>query len=202
MSPPPPRDPELTRARILDAATTLFVQQGFSDLSMSQLAAAAGVTKSLIHHHFGAKEQLWEVVKQRALEGYFAEQMQMLEAADQPGTDLLHASVVAYFRFLQRNPQAVRLYAWAHLEGDKACSEVDREVVRLGAERLREAQAAGLMRTDINPTHVIATFVMTCSHWFQSRLDHEHWPGIGDDDAFLDDFLKLFMDGLRPPEPS
>lgn len=193
-----PRDPEQTRARILKAAEELFVEHGFSGVAMSQLARAAGVTKSLIHHHFGSKERLWEEVKERFFERYFSDQMAMLEAAGEADLLLLRRSVVTYFRFLQENPAAVRLFAWAHLEGDASCSEMDAALVEAGAEWIRQAQRRGLLRDDLNPTHVIAVFVMTCTQWFEAKSHHRHWPGMGEDEAFLQDFLTIFTEGVAP----
>lgn len=192
------RDPELTRTRILDAAETLFVELGFSAVKLSALARSAGVTKSLIHHHFGSKEQLWEAVKNRAFERYFTAQMAMLEEAGEPNAELLRSSVVAYFHFLRDNPGVVRLFAWTHLEGDSHCSDLDNQLVGAGAEWVRQTQERGLLRQDINPTHVIAIFVMTCTQWFEAKCHHENWPGMGSDEAFLEDFLKIFMEGVTP----
>lgn len=197
-SPAGTRDPELTRSRILQAATELFVEQGYSAVSMSQVAKAAEVTKSLIHHHFGSKERLWEAVKERAFEHYFVEQMAMGERVGEPDADFLRDSVTAYFRFLKDNPTVVRLFAWAHLEEDAACGEMDRSLVEAGAKWIRQAQQRGVLRDDVNPTHVIASFVMTCTQWFEARSHHAHWPGIGDDEAFLEDYLKIFMEGMTP----
>ena len=55
-------DPEATRESILDAATALFVDRGYEGVSMSAIAKDAGVTKSLIHHHFGTKAELYRDV--------------------------------------------------------------------------------------------------------------------------------------------
>lgn len=192
------RDPEQTRLRIMEAGAELFVEHGFSSVTMSQLAKSAGVTKSLIHHHFGSKERLWEAVKERAFERYFSTQMAMLEEAGEPDAALLGASVEAYFRFLQANPEVVRLFAWTHLEGDASRGELDAQLVGAGAEWVRQAQQRGLLRDDVNPTHVIATFVMTCTQWFEAKCHHQHWPGMGSDDAFLEDFLRIFLEGLLP----
>ena len=78
------RDPDLTRRQILAAALDLFVENGFADVSMRQIAEKSGVTKSLIHHHFGSKEALWEATKEQALAQYAAEQKQELEQAGAP----------------------------------------------------------------------------------------------------------------------
>lgn len=194
------RDPERTRETILEAATGLFIEHGVSAVSMSNIARAAKVTKSLIHHHFGSKAELWETVKETAFTQYFTGQMAMLEEAEDPDPALLKDSVEEYFRFLKDNPGVVRLFAWTHLEGDSTCMEMDQALVALGAERIRQVQAKGLFRKDVNPSHVVATFVMACTQWFEAKCHHQHWPGMGSDEAFLEDFMKLLLEGLLPRE--
>ena len=192
------RDPELTRARILEAAFDLFVEKGFAAVSMREIAAQSEVTKSLIHHHFGGKEELWDAAKELAFSQYFHGQQEELNNAEKPGPELLMNGVVRYFHFLRDNPKVVRLFAWTHLEGDTSCSHLDGKLVGLGAERVRQAQEAGLMRADVNPTHVVTIFVSLCTQWFEAREHHAEWPGMGNDDEFLEDFLKVFMGGLLP----
>ncbi len=46
-----------TRARIRDAATALFGEQGFG-VGVRAIAAAAGVSPGLVNHHFGSKDGL------------------------------------------------------------------------------------------------------------------------------------------------
>src|SRR6056297_2990920 len=196
MNQPATRDADRTRQRILDAAFARFVERGFADVSMREIAEQSGVTKSLIHHHFGSKKALWDAVKDRAFGRYADEQMAELENAENPDADLLERGVVNYFRFLRDHPQVVRLLAWTHLEGDENCGEMDAELVRLGAHRIRQGQEHGLFRDDVNPTHVVTMFVLTCLQWFEARSHHAQWPGVGSDDEFLEDFLKIFMRGL------
>lgn len=47
------------RAAILDAAKTLFVDQGYNGVSMDSIAAQAGVSKLTVYSHFGDKETLF-----------------------------------------------------------------------------------------------------------------------------------------------
>ncbi len=191
------RDPDLTRARILEAAFDLFVESGYADVSMRQIAARSGVTKSLIHHHFGTKEALWEAVKHQAFEAYAQSQIQTLEK-DRDSQTLLSDAIINYFNFLKEHPEVVRLFAWTHLEGDVSCGELDRRLVETGAARIREAQEAGRLRADVNPTHVVTIFVNVCTQWFEAKTHHQDWPGMGSDEEFLDDFIKTFMEGLQP----
>jgi len=198
MNEPATRDAELTRGRILDAGFDLFVEKGFAGVSMRELAVRSGVTKSLIHHHFGTKEGLWDAVKEAAFARYYEGQKDELLAADAPDSQLLRKGVIRYFRFLKDNPRVVRLFTWMHLERDTTCNEMDSELVALGADRVKRAQSEGLLRDDVNPTHVVTTFINACTQWFQTRDQHDDWQGIGDDDEYLEDFLKIFMDGLAP----
>ncbi len=53
-----PRDAVQTRKRILDAAYRLFRRQGYSRVSMDEIAAATTVTKRTLYYHFTSKDQL------------------------------------------------------------------------------------------------------------------------------------------------
>lgn len=57
-------DHEERRGQILDAATGLFLRRPYSEVSVSDIAEAAGVAKGLLHHYFDSKRDLYlEVVR-------------------------------------------------------------------------------------------------------------------------------------------
>lgn len=51
-----------TRASLLAAGRQLFGASGFSDTSIEDIAAAAGVTKGAVYHHFAGKEDVFRAV--------------------------------------------------------------------------------------------------------------------------------------------
>jgi AcrR family transcriptional regulator len=53
-----PRSSELTRRKILEAAYRLFRRQGYSRVSMDEIASAAQLTKRTLYHHFRSKDDL------------------------------------------------------------------------------------------------------------------------------------------------
>jgi AcrR family transcriptional regulator len=56
--------PEARREQILETARRLFEESGYEAISMTDVAAAAGVTRGLVHHYFGSKRELYlEVVR-------------------------------------------------------------------------------------------------------------------------------------------
>ena len=53
-----PRTAEPTRKRILEAAYRLFRRQGYSRVTMDEIAATAKLTKRTLYHHFESKDRL------------------------------------------------------------------------------------------------------------------------------------------------
>jgi TetR/AcrR family transcriptional regulator len=191
-------DPEATRNAILDAAEELFAASGFAAVSISDIARRAVVTKSLIHHHFGSKVDLWRAAKARGLDEFFAAQTRLLETRE-PDATLLRDSIEMYFRFLQQRPRVVRLMQWVRIEGDEGATEAGCDVIRLGARWIEVAQRRGLVRPDVSPSYVIASFIAAVEGWFQIRAGFSsvlHDDPDTSDEAFLATWLALFLRGV------
>lgn len=52
-------DAQKTKKLILEVATDLFSEFGYSQVSLRSISERAGISHSLIRHHFGSKEQIW-----------------------------------------------------------------------------------------------------------------------------------------------
>ena len=55
-----PRNADLTRRKILDAAVDEFAGRGYAGARVDRIAASAGVNKRMIYHHFGNKLGVFE----------------------------------------------------------------------------------------------------------------------------------------------
>lgn len=196
------RDPQATRGAILDAAERLFVEKGFAATSMTEVAQEAAVTKSLIHHHFGSKEELWNEVKKKEVSHYAELYQALLEEGPDKEGEMVVRSVDSYFRFLKQHPEYVRLSGWMSLEDPKLAGFVRPELVRMSTDLLRELQTQGVLRQDIDANHVFIMVVGLCMHWFMARSTYRSAqlvdadPELADE-AYLKDLLKLFFDGVR-----
>lgn len=203
MKPDPPaaartRDPEGTRSAILDAAETAFCSAGFSAAALSEIAAAAGVAKSLIHHHFGSKEELWRAVLERRFAAYGQLQWDILS---RPELDLagFEESVRALFDFLAANPEFVRLHAWANAgRGGEELGK--RELVERGVERLRGMQRSGTLADDLDPAAVLVCLFNLVEHWFQARevLSQRFGDILPDPQTYLESMVRILIRGVRP----
>lgn len=220
-----PRDAEATRADILAAAHGLFIAQGYDGAALSDVARAAGVNKSLIHHHFGSKEGLFWAVAGHYLDREEAELSSALDAAA-AGGELPGAGLAAYFRFLAANPDKVRFYRVIDLyfqDRPEALGELmaqDRaagkglpyglSVLAGMAAELERLQAAGTVRRDLRPTALLAVALSLVEHWFASGARLQRRLAIAaagetrggckapDSEEYLQAVLAVYLDGIRP----
>lgn len=190
---------DATRTTILAAARRLFVAHGFAGASLSDIAAAAGVTKSLIHHHFGSKQGLWDAMKEEFAASYTGHLSSVI-VGQQADVGLLRDSLTRYFEFLRQNPDEVRLLAWLFLEGKNECPQGELDLLRLGAERLREGQAQGRIRGDLQPGYILAVALCAMVRWFQNRELFQPLLPAGSaeqhDDGFRDALLAILAEGV------
>jgi AcrR family transcriptional regulator len=62
-----PRDPERTRERLLQAASREIYRKGFQSASLDTILASAGVTKGALYYHFKSKEALGYAVVEEVI---------------------------------------------------------------------------------------------------------------------------------------
>ena len=58
-------DPAQRREQILDAANALFAERGYDEVSVEDIASAAGVTRGLVHHYFGGRKEVYIALLER-----------------------------------------------------------------------------------------------------------------------------------------
>ena len=58
-------DPAQRREQMLDAANDLFAERGYEEVSVEDIARAAGVTRGLVHHYFGGRTEVYVALLER-----------------------------------------------------------------------------------------------------------------------------------------
>jgi TetR/AcrR family transcriptional regulator len=146
------RDPERTRGRILDAATTEFSAKGFAGARVSAIAARAGVNPQLIAYYFGGKAGLYREITSRWARS---------EAETDYGAMSLAELVRSYVPASDRARSLTRLLAWDGLVGD-----ADELGTRIRTQRMQEAvadlrrrQEEGELARDLDPACVLLAFL-------------------------------------------
>lgn len=88
------------RRQLLQAGSALFAEHAYDDISMRQIADAAGVSKPLLYHYFPSKTALFKA----AVAEHAAELQALVESAsgDTP-TDQLAETLDAYLAWIEQN---------------------------------------------------------------------------------------------------
>jgi AcrR family transcriptional regulator len=97
----PRADGERTRGAILRAAASLATVDGLDGLSIGNLAAAIGISKSGLYAHFGSKEEL-QLATVGEAERIFDEEIVQPACAAQAGLAQLAAACESFFSYLER----------------------------------------------------------------------------------------------------
>ena len=97
----PRADGERTRGAILRAAASLATVDGLEGLSIGNLAAATGISKSGLYAHFGSKQELQLATVNEAERIFTAEVVEPALAA-RPGLAQLAAACEAFLGYVER----------------------------------------------------------------------------------------------------
>jgi len=152
MAKAPPVD---RRRQILDAAIRVFARQGFHACRVSDIAREAGVAYGLVYHYFNSKDQV--------LNELFVERWSLLLAAIEevdsrpiPPREKLDAVAGFIIDSYRHDPELMKVII---VEVTRAANSFGRthlpeisQAYDLIAKIVRDAQAAGDFRDDVDPT--------------------------------------------------
>lgn len=101
-------EPTTTKSRLLDAATTVFLSQGYAAASMDMIRQEAGVSNGSLYHHFPTKAHLADAVYAgwlRQLHGHLFRNLGPQVGAERGVTGLLKD----YVQWVLAHPDGARL---------------------------------------------------------------------------------------------
>lgn len=133
---------EATRERILAAAIELIAERGFAATSIDQLCQRAGVVRTAIYWHFGAKEGLVVPVIERVAASWIEEIQGAVYRAGDP-LARLDRFVAGLRRLVVERPHLIRLLLAVALERADQ-DPATREALRAIFERAQAAIVQGI----------------------------------------------------------
>jgi TetR/AcrR family transcriptional regulator, acrAB operon repressor len=150
---------EVTRQCLLDAALTVFSQQGYAATRLEDIAEVAEVTRGAIYHHFGGKLELYNALVQER----FARVNQMIAdilAEDGTPLQILRRLMVRSLEYLEededyRAVQELVSFKTALLPeleaGIRKKNEGTNAFIQELARLVGQGIAAGEIRASVNP---------------------------------------------------
>jgi AcrR family transcriptional regulator len=195
------RKKKATREAIMKAAINLFGERGYERTSVSALAKAAGIGKGTIYSYFSSKNEILLAFCEEELAFIYSE----IENKLDPSATLAEKMLLVFmseFRFVTKNKEFGRTLLREmtfpkEITIDKSVKIEDR-FIKLFVTILREAQAKGTLRTDIELIitggHFYSLYLMTLSAWYSGRLITKE-----DVQGALTILIDQALTGLLPP---
>jgi AcrR family transcriptional regulator len=175
-------DAARNRARILDAAESVFANDGI-EAPVDLIAEKAGVGVGTLYRHFPTKEKLCEAILLDRLRDLTDDARALADAPD---------PAAAFFGFLEHFVQLgeakrdlIVAVMGAGLEFEQAAESVKADLQAAVGILLRRAQAVGAVREDVTAPAVVSLVGATCQAAGHSM------------DAPAFDLLTIVCDGLR-----
>lgn len=156
-----------TKQALLDAALRVFSRDGYAASRLADIAAAAGVTRGAIYHHFANKADLYLALIERAE----AEQQAVMDAAIAAGGGIAAITrriMAAAFTTLARRPayrNVMELSLFKVADSEELSELIEkrrREAVTLIdsiAAIMAQGVAAGDFRPDLDPQTAARAFI-------------------------------------------
>lgn len=152
------RDAELTKQKLLDAATAEFAAFGIAGARIDRIASAAGVNKQLIYAYFGNKDDLFDA----AFSAYVTRSLEdvQFDASNLP------AYAGRLFDRFEKKPEELRLSTWYRLERPEGTSlEAVIAINKSRIQRLRDAQRSGQLASHFDPVQLLTLIQAVATSW-------------------------------------
>ncbi|MCC3379374.1 TetR/AcrR family transcriptional regulator [Paenibacillus farraposensis] len=195
------RESNEIRRKIIEAARSLFLNQGYAEVSMRKIADQIEYSPTTIYHYFANKEA---VVRELLLEGnaLFLQALQQsqeeAEAAGLNALDKLKTVSDAYVRFGMANPEYYSILFISNLESVSLVSLIDSGRFK-GFELLEAGLLAAMEEGGIiqGNESLIASSVWSMLHGLTSLLLNFELPMTSSKDELISFTIDTFFRGLQ-----
>jgi AcrR family transcriptional regulator len=205
---PSAKDVIISREDIVHKAFVAFAEQGYDGVSLRQLASRCGISDSLLHHHFGSKQQLWQEAADSFIQPLMTTLTENLETLSQHShaAQALRQNLPQSLKNMVANPLAL---AFIFREGDGSDERADylrNTYMRPYLARLDALFSQAVADQHYRPISPAARHVLILSFLrslvIPAHLQDELAPHLQtpeDTAALIDEIATLLINGFSTP---
>lgn len=198
-----------TEAKIIQAATEVFLEKGKDGARMQEIAERANINKALLHYYFRSKDKLYEKVFKAKMVKFFNELFLSVPQTEDIQTLLRHF-IINYIDLISAQPELVRFILWEMKQGAQYFGETLQEIFSQHGfnqfpfqEKIENAVSNGSIRP-LDPMHLTISVIGMCVYPFIAQpILEKVFPGLS---ISSPDFVQkrkqeifdLIWDGIQP----
>lgn len=91
-------------SKIIEAAKALFIEKGFAETNMSDIAAKVGINRPALHYYFRTKDRMFQAVFGMIIQNIIPKVQDFIMAKDLPISERVAGVVDAYYKMFSNNP--------------------------------------------------------------------------------------------------
>lgn len=188
---------DVRRTQVIALAAELFDERGYNNVSMEQLAIAAGIAKPTLYHYFRAKDEILRGIHEEFIDLLLERQQERQALALSPA-DLLLGAMTDILGLMETHRGHVRVF----FEHYRELPDAVREDIRVKRDRyqglVRDAVADGIRAGVFRE---VDADIATLSVFGMCNWAYQWWrPGSGADPAHTAQRMwDLFMRGILAP---
>jgi AcrR family transcriptional regulator len=168
------RDPDATKARILNSAKREFARFGFGGARVDSIAARAKANKRMIYHYFNSKEELFTAVLEEAYLGIrMAERKLALQSLEPE--DALETLVRFTWKYYLDNPEFLtfanseNLHKARHLKKARSLRQEYPQFTEIVRGIIDRGVAKGVFREGIDAVQLNITIAAISYYYLTNR---------------------------------
>jgi TetR/AcrR family transcriptional regulator len=165
--------PELSKQRILDAATAEFAQNGFGGARINEIARRADTNKRMLYHYFGGKDGLYVAVLEDAY-GAFRMAERKLSIDDLAPDEGVRRLVEFTFDYCAENPRFIallnneNLYRGRHVRKSARVRSLYSPLIETIERLLERGSKDGTFRNGIDPVRFYISVASLAYFYFSN----------------------------------
>lgn len=164
----------MTKAKILDAAVEEFAQYGLVGARIEAIASRSGVTKAMVCYYFENKENLYQAILQRLVNGLNAA-FQALDVQQLSPLEALEAFIRRYIAYEVANPYHGMIWFQEALQnqGEFGRQTGWQEGFKALTQLLEQGVSSGVFR-QVDPFLTTINIIGVCSFYFDAHQNLKH----------------------------
>ncbi|SMG22557.1 TetR family transcriptional regulator [Paraburkholderia susongensis] len=172
---PKQRDPEVTRARILEAAKKEFAKFGLAGARVEAIATRSKANKRMIYHYFGSKEELFVAVLEDAYADIRSAELNLHLDHLSP-EEALVALTTHTWNYYLRNPEFMtlvnseNLHKARHVKKSERFKELHHDFISMLQRILDRGVEAGAFRSGVDARQLHITMAAIGYYYLTNRF--------------------------------